>query len=46
MAYESNTQRLLQWADAQTFFGPNAAGHMAKFATLTKPSDEPERISI
>lgn len=46
MAFESNTQRLADWAKAGTFGGPESAVHMAKFSTLNKPEDEPERVAI
>ena len=46
MAYEMNTKRLAAWAAAGTFAGPGAPEHMKRFALLTKPSDEPERVRI
>lgn len=46
MAYEANTQRLTAWAKEKTFSGPHAAAHMARFATLSKPEDEPKRVAI
>lgn len=46
MAFEANTQRLAAWATAGTFAGPKSAVHMAKFFTLNKPEDEPERVAI
>ncbi len=46
MAYENNTRLLAQWAEAGTWNGPEAAQHMARFFTLTKDSDEPERVRI
>ena len=46
MAFEENTRRLAVWAKDNTFGGPHASVHMAKFSELTKPEDEPERVAI
>lgn len=46
MAFENNTAKLAQWAAKGDFTGLKGKEHMARFAPLTRESDEPERVRI